>query len=123
MGLVVVGGGHSGYCLWPNVVSVDMSAFEQPHNVTERGDEEDSESLVIAEAGCRCTIGDTIRKNIASGLTVPLGARPSVGSVLWLQQGIAHLARLHRLACDATVGAVVVSVMSREVLYIGRVPS
>ena len=48
-----------------------------------------------------------------------LGARPSVGAGLWLQGGIGHLARLHRLACDAIVGAVMVSVESGRVLYIG----
>lgn len=121
LGLIVVGGGHSSHCLWPNVVSVEMSAFDQVHIVTERNDEEDSEPLVIAEAGCRT--GDIIRKTMAAGLTVPLGARPSVGSGLWLQGGIGHLARLHGLGCDAIVGAVVVSVKSGEVLYIGDVPN
>jgi hypothetical protein len=28
VGLTVVGGGHSAHCLWPNVVSVDMGAFD-----------------------------------------------------------------------------------------------
>ena len=28
IGLTVVGGGHKGHCLWPNVVSIDMGAFE-----------------------------------------------------------------------------------------------
>lgn len=63
--------------------------------------------------------GDIIRKTTAKGVTVPLGARPSVGAGLWLQGGIGHLARL---ACDAVVGAVVVSVDSGRVLYVGRVP-
>ncbi|KAG4279183.1 hypothetical protein FPRO04_13657 [Fusarium proliferatum] len=125
VGLTVIGGSHSGQCLWPNVVAIDMSAFDQVHTViAEREGGEpnfDSTSLVVAEAGCNT--GDIIRKTMAVGLTVPLGARPSVGSGLWLQGGIGHLARLHGLACDALVGAIMVSVASGQVLYVGRVPS
>lgn len=125
VGLTVVGGGHSGHCLWPNVVSIEMGAFDQVHILTagEDGGESgsDSGSLVVAEAGCKT--GDIVRKTMAAGVTVPLGARPSVGAGLWLQGGIGHLARLHGLACDAIVGAVVVSVDSSQVLCIGCVPS
>ena len=125
VGLTVVGGGHSGHCLWPNVVSIDMGAFDQVHILTATEDGRkfgsDSSSLVVAEAGCKT--GDIVRKTMAAGVTVPLGARPSVGAGLWLQGGIGHLARLHGLACDAIVGAVVVSVDSSQVLCIGRVPS
>ncbi|KAK8009362.1 Adenine phosphoribosyltransferase [Apiospora marii] len=53
----------------------------------------------------------------------PLGSRPSVGAGLWLQGGIGHLARLHGLACDSILGAVLVDVKSGEVLCIGEVPS
>lgn len=127
VGLTVLGGGHSGHCLWPNVVSVDMGAFDQVNILTAGEDEDggdsgsDSGFLVIAEAGCKT--GDIVRKTMAAGVTVPLGARPSVGAGLWLQGGIGHLARLHGLACDAIVGAVVVSVNSSQVLCVGRVPS
>ncbi|KAI9867948.1 MAG: hypothetical protein M1813_007770 [Trichoglossum hirsutum] len=123
VGLAVVGGGHSGHCLWPNVVSVDMGAFDQVHILTAGEDERKSGSgsLVVAETGCKT--GDIVRKTMAAGLTVPLGARPSVGAGLWLQGGIGHLARLHGLACDAIVGAVVVSVDSSQVLCVGSVPS
>ena len=123
--LTVLGGGHSGHCLWPNVVSVDMGAFDKVNILTAGEDGGDSGSdpgtLVVAEAGCKS--GDIVRKTMAAGVTVPLGARPSVGAGLWLQGGIGHLARLHELACDAIVGAVVVSVESSQVLCIGRVPS
>ncbi|KAH0593603.1 hypothetical protein MHUMG1_08741 [Metarhizium humberi] len=98
VGLTIIGGGHSGHCLWPNVVSVDMGAFDQ--------------------AGCKT--GGIVCKAMAAGLTVPMGARPSVGAGLWLQGGIGHLARLHGLACDAIVGAVMVSVADGRVLCIGR---
>ncbi|TVY87127.1 Adenine phosphoribosyltransferase, partial [Lachnellula willkommii] len=125
VGLTVVGGGHSGHCLWPNVVSVDMDAFDQVHVLTAGDDGGDSSSdsgiLVVAEAGCKT--GDIVRKTMAAGVIVPLGARPSVGAGLWLQGGIGHLARLHGLACDAIVGAVVVSVDSSQVLCVGSVPS
>ena len=125
VGLTVVGGGHSGHCLWSNVVSIDMGAFDQVHILTagdDGGDSgSDSGSLVVAEAGCKT--GDIVRKTMAVGVTVPLGSRPSVGAGLWLQGGIGHLARLHGLTCDAIVGAVMVSVKSSQVLCIGCVPS
>ena len=123
--LTVVGGSHSGHCLWPNVVSVDMGAFDQVHVLIAGKDGGDSDanlgSLVIVEAGCKT--GDIVRKMTAAGVTVPLGARPSVGAGSWLQGGIGHLARLHGLACDNIVGAVVISVDSGQVLCIGHVPS
>ncbi|PVH96434.1 hypothetical protein DM02DRAFT_687647 [Periconia macrospinosa] len=126
IGLTVVGGGHSGHCVWPAVVSIDMGAFNQTHIcTTEEGGRSDtnpdSNSFVVVEAGCKT--GDIIHKTMAAGLTVPLGARPSVGAGLWLQGGIGHLARLHGLACDGIVGAVVVSVNSGKIFCIGNVPS
>ncbi|KID65501.1 Adenine phosphoribosyltransferase [Metarhizium brunneum] len=126
VGLTVISGGHSGHCLWPNVVSIDMGAFDQVHIVQARGEggsgpNIDSGFLVVAQAGCKT--GDIVRKAMAAGLTVPMGARPSLGAGLWLQGGIGHLARLHGLACDAIVGAVMVSVANGRVLCIGRVPS
>lgn len=126
VGLTVVGGGHSGHCLWPNVVAVDMGAFNQVHTVTAGEDvgrgksDSDANPLIVAGAGCKT--GDIIGKAMEAGLTVPLGARPSVGAGLWLQGGIGHLARRHGLSCDAIVGVVMVSVDSGEVLCVGRVP-
>ncbi|KAK1449340.1 hypothetical protein CMEL01_08655 [Colletotrichum melonis] len=114
--LTVVGGGHSGHCVWPQTVAIDMSAFNNVHVVTgEAG------RLVMAGAGSKT--GDIIRETMAKGLTVPLGSRPSVGAGLWLQGGIGHLSRLHGLACDAIVGALVVSVNSAKILCIGHVPA
>jgi len=106
-----------------------MGAFDQVHILTAGEDGRksgsdsgsDSGSLVVAEAGCKT--GDIVRKTMAAGVTVSLGARPSVGAGQWLQGGIGHLARLHGLACDAIVGAVVVSVESSQALCVGRVPS
>jgi adenine phosphoribosyltransferase len=125
VGLTVIGGGHSGHCLCSNVVSVDMGAFDQVHILMAKEygavPNSDSVALVVAEAGCKT--GDIVRKTMAAGVTVPLGARPSVGAGLWLQGGIGHLARLHGLACDAIVGAVVVSVDTSQVLCVGYVPS
>lgn len=131
--LTVIGGSHSGHCTWPNVVSIDMSAFDQVHIVKENERnhssssnsnsdfDPDSNPLVIAEAGCKT--GDIVKRTMAEGLTVPLGSRPSVGAGLWLQGGIGHLARQHGLSCDAIVGAVIVSVDSSKVLCVGRVPN
>jgi adenine phosphoribosyltransferase len=124
-GLTVISGGHSGHCVWNNTVSVDMGAFHRAYTMTTK--EEDGsadfgcDALVVAEAGC--TTGDVVREAMAAGVTVPLGSRPSVGAGLWLQGGIGHLSRLHGLACDAIVGAVLVSVDSGQVLYVGFVPS
>ncbi|KAH0428261.1 adenine phosphoribosyltransferase [Colletotrichum camelliae] len=116
MALTVVSGGHSGHCLWPNVVAVDMSTFNQVHVLPN----EEAVGLVIAGAGCKT--GDIIQDAMDKGLTVPLGSRPSVGAGLWLQGGIGHLARIHGLTCDAIVGAILVSVDSGQILCIGRVP-
>ncbi|KAJ4422948.1 hypothetical protein N0V82_002342 [Gnomoniopsis sp. IMI 355080] len=120
VGLTVVGGGHSGHCIWPNVVAVDMSAFDKVHIIKAESNP-DAASLVVAEAGCRT--GDIVREAMRAGLAVPLGSRPSVGAGLWLQGGIGHLTRLHGLTCDAIVGAVVISVESGETLSVGSVPS
>ncbi|KAI1932281.1 hypothetical protein LOZ66_006921 [Ophidiomyces ophidiicola] len=124
-GLTIVGGGHSGHCLWPNIVAIDMGAFNKVHiSRSGNGNGEsslDADFLIVAETGCKT--GDIIHKTMAAGMTLPLGARPSVGAGLWLQGGIGHLTRLYGLTCDAIVGAVVVSVKSAQVLCIGHVPS
>lgn len=123
MSLTVVGGGHSGHCLWPNVVSIDMSAFNHVHIVKGDDIERDPAFGPLVVAGTGCKTEDIIRKAMAEGLTVPLGARPSVGAGMWLQGGIGHLARLYGLSCDAIVGAVIVSVKdSEEILCVGNVP-
>ncbi|GAW18553.1 hypothetical protein ANO14919_080310 [Xylariales sp. No.14919] len=124
-GLTVLAGGHSGHCLLPSIVAVDMGAFDQVYILAAGdggGDAAPSSSpLVVVEAGCKT--GDIILKTMMAGLTVPLGSRPSVGGGLWLQGGIGHLARLYGLACDSIVGGVVVSVSSGQVLLVGYVPS
>ncbi|KAI8941466.1 hypothetical protein NX059_002685 [Plenodomus lindquistii] len=123
--LTIIGGGHSGHCVWNNIVSVDMGAFSRVYvqSTKEEGAPTDlgCNALVVVEAGC--TTGCVITTAMAAGVTVPLGSRPSVGAGLWLQGGIGHLARMHGLACDAIVGAVLVSVNSGEVLCVGYVPS
>ncbi|KAG8672720.1 hypothetical protein FPOAC2_06122 [Fusarium poae] len=118
--LTIVGGGHSGHCRWPNVVSVDMGAFNQVHIVQNTEESIDAQPLVVAGAGCKA--GDIIRATQFEGLTVPLGARPSVGAGLWLQGGIGHQARSYGLTCDAVVGAVLVSLVSGQVFCVGQVP-
>jgi hypothetical protein len=61
-----------------------MGYFDQVHILTARADERrfdsDSNYLVVAESGCKT--GDIVTKTISAGLTVPLGARPSVGAGL-----------------------------------------
>jgi len=125
LGLTVVGGGHSAHCHRSNVVAIDMSAFDSVHVLKRVGDVEDQDiaftSLVVAGAGCRTV--DITSKALDEGLTVPLGSRPSVGAGLWLQGGIGHLTKLYGLTCDNIVGAVLISVASGEIFYVGRVPS
>ncbi|KAK4122347.1 hypothetical protein N657DRAFT_672912 [Parathielavia appendiculata] len=108
VGLTVIGGGHSGHCLWPHVVAIDMD------------EEEYSSRLVHAPAAS--TTGDIVRAAMGDRLAVPLGARPSVGAGSWLQGGIGHLARLHGLACDAIVNAKVVGLASGEIRSVGCLP-
>ncbi|SMR60596.1 unnamed protein product [Zymoseptoria tritici ST99CH_1E4] len=116
--LTVVGGGHSDHCLEPDVVGIDMSAF----HLIDVADTEVNHTDPIVVVGAGCKSGDIIAETMAKGLTVVLGSRPSVGAGLWLQGGIGHLVRQYGLACDAIVGAVVVSVATGEVLCIGYVP-
>jgi FAD/FMN-containing dehydrogenase len=104
-----------------------MSAFNQVHvlkaeagGMEDRHDDQDP-GLIVAGAGS--TTGDIIRKAATTGLTVPLGTRPSVGTGPWLQGEIGHLARLHGLACDAIVGAIIIGVDSGQILRIGCIPS
>ncbi|KAK4077175.1 CAZyme family AA7 [Purpureocillium lilacinum] len=121
--LTVVGGGHSGHCLWPGAVAIDMGAFDQIHildNAERINNKTVCGSFVVAGSGCRS--GELVGKALEVGLTVPLGARPSVGAGMWLQGGIGHLARLHGLSCDAIVGAVLISLASGQILYVGHVP-
>ncbi|KAI1453465.1 hypothetical protein F4805DRAFT_443284 [Annulohypoxylon moriforme] len=124
LSLTVVGGGHSGHCLLSNVVAINMVDFTELH-VWEGKDEgkcgSGSGPLIIAAAGCRTK--EIVRKAMTMGLTVPLGSRPTVGSGLWLQGGIGHLARQHGLSCDAIVGALMVSVESGQTLCVGQVPN
>ncbi|ENH75414.1 hypothetical protein FOC1_g10002974 [Fusarium oxysporum f. sp. cubense race 1] len=98
--LEILGGGHSDHCLWPNVVSVEMGAFDKVY-VVNTPQNADTDCWVVAEAGC---------------------SRPSVGAGFWLQGGIGHLVRHYGLACDAIVGAVMVDAISGQVLCIGHVP-
>lgn len=118
--LTVLGGSHSGYCLWPSTLGLDMGSFNKVHIHPGSGAGNSSpEYYIVAEAAC--TTGDIIRKAMEMGLTVPLGARPSVGAGLWLQGGIGHLSRLYGLSCDAIVGAVIVN-MSGQIQYLGHIP-
>ncbi|KAI1061056.1 hypothetical protein LB507_010162 [Fusarium sp. FIESC RH6] len=118
--LTVVGGGHSGHCRWPGTVSIDMSAFDQVHIVQDVGEFNEAGGLVVAGAGCKT--GDIVQATMAHDLTVPLGARPSVGAGLWLQGGLGHSMGHHGLTSDCIVGAVLVSVESAQLLCVGHVP-
>lgn len=119
--LTVLSGGHSDHCIRSNVVTIDMASFNDV-NVTQMDDCPGHEPSYLVVAGCGCKTSDIIQKSMEKGLVVPLGARPSIGSGLWLQGGIGHLTRQHGLTCDAIVGAVLVSVESGKILYAGTVP-
>jgi len=124
LSMTVLGGSHSGHCVWDYVVAIDLSAFNEMHIV--RHDEHaselsrETEALIVVQSGC--TAADIVHTTAKECITLPLGARPSVGAGLWLQGGIGHLSRTHGLTCDAIVGAVLVSVDSGQVLYVGFVP-
>ena len=117
LGLTVIGGSHSGHCIQPNVVAIDLSAFNAINFTKLSGG---GATVVVAEAGCKS--GDIIAQAQARGLTVPLGSRPGVGAGLWLLGGIGHLARLHGLTCDSILGAVLISVNSGQIVCVGSVP-
>lgn len=121
--LTVIGGGHSGHCLWPGVVAIDMRNFRSLDIVSCKnsgGHGSNSDSLIVVGSGC--TTGYIISETMAKGLTVPLGARPSVGSGLWLQGGIGHLARPYGLTCDNIVGVVLVGLKHGQLFCVGNVP-
>lgn len=115
--LSIVSGSHSDHCIRSNVIAVDMGNFNEV-NVVQM--DQEPMHLVIAGSGCKSV--DIIRKSMEKSLVVPLGARPSIGSGLWLQGGIGHLTRQHGLTCDAIVGAVLVTVNTAEVIFVGNVP-
>ena len=126
--LTVIGGGSTGHCIWPNTVAVDMSAFNQMSIV--QGSQKEGTQLSTIEgpsnmlliAGSGCTSGELACKAMEVDLTIPLGGRPSVGAGMWLQGGIGHLTRLYGLTSDAIIGAVMISVASGEIFYVGVVP-
>ena len=103
-----------------------MTAFERINicgatdHASATSPDANTDALLVAEAGC--SSGEIVKTAMAAGLTVPMGARPSVGAGAWLQGGIGHLARLHGLTRDAVIGAIVVSVSSGRVFCVGYVP-
>ncbi|OAK96956.1 hypothetical protein IQ06DRAFT_296891 [Phaeosphaeriaceae sp. SRC1lsM3a] len=125
LNLTVIGGSHSGQCVQPNVVAVDMKNFEQVYisNATIVGHNNGASDFPLIIVGAGCTAGEVVRSAMDAGLTVPLGSRPSVGIGLPLQGGMGHLSRQHGLACDSIVGAIMVSVKTGEVFCIGNVPN
>jgi adenine phosphoribosyltransferase/phosphomevalonate kinase len=121
--LSIVGGSHSGNCLWSHVVAVDMGAFSTIHVLAaEREDGSAFTSGRLMVVGAGITMDYIIRATWVAGVTIPLGSRPSVGAGLWLQGGIGHLSRLRGLSSDSIVGAVIVSVADGQVMHIGCVP-
>ncbi|RKL42153.1 hypothetical protein BFJ70_g4896 [Fusarium oxysporum] len=50
--LAILGGGHSDHCFWPNVVSVEMGAFDKVY-VVNTPQKADTDCWVVAEAGLR----------------------------------------------------------------------
>ncbi|KAM7192173.1 hypothetical protein V8F33_008447 [Rhypophila sp. PSN 637] len=106
--LPLLGEAHSGHCIVPNIVAIDMCSFNNVHVAPTTA----GVSLIIVEAGANS--GDIIIKGMTEGLTVLLGSRPS---------GIGHLVRMYGLTCDSVVGAVLVSADSGDIVYVGSVPS
>ncbi|KAK1865503.1 hypothetical protein I4F81_008034 [Pyropia yezoensis] len=90
--LAVIGGGHSGHCLWPGTVAVDLRAAWPSAAATPDG------TAVVAGGGA--TAGAITAAAAAVGRVVPLGDRPGVGPGLILLGGIGHYARRWGLAAD-----------------------
>ncbi|KAH9845370.1 phosphoribosyl transferase domain protein [Teratosphaeria destructans] len=120
LNMTVFGGGHSGQCLRSNVVAIDMSSFKQVDFVR-NSKSPGTVSLAVVQIGC--TSGDIVSKAMDQNVTVPLGARPSVGAGLWLQGGIGHLSRSYGLGCDSVVGAVLICAKTARILVVGKVPA
>ncbi|KAJ6780546.1 hypothetical protein PWT90_06634 [Aphanocladium album] len=120
--LTVLSGGHSDHCVRSNVVAIDMAGFREA-NLIPLGGCLDQKPDYLLVAGCGCRTEDILRKSMEESLIVPLGARPSIGSGLWLQGGIGHMTRQHGLTCDAIVGAVLVTLDTAQVMYVGQVPA
>eukprot|EP00122_Pirum_gemmata_P006314 Pgem_evm2s5769 len=108
--LSIVGGGHSGHCLWNNTFAIDMLAFK---------------SICIDKNNQRVTVGagcnmkDICMELLKQGLAVPLGARPSVGIGLILQGGLGHLSRKFGLSSDSIIGASYVDLYSGNLKSVG----
>lgn len=124
--LTVIGGGHSDHCVRNHVVAIDMSAFSKccvfKVEITPDTVHYDYDYDTMAMVGAGCTINDVVRVTMAAGVTVPLGARPSVGAGSWLQGGIGHLGRLYGFSSDSIVGAIMVSLDQAQILCVGHVP-
>lgn len=123
--LIIIDENHSDHCLWLNVVSINMSVFDQVNILTTRKNEEDFDFdfnfLIIVEIDCKTR--NIVRKIMMTSVTVFLRARSSVDARLWLQDNIEHLTKLHELACNVIVDVVVISVDSDQILCIDRVSS
>lgn len=92
VGLTVLGGGHSGHCRWPNIVAVDMSAFNKIQLLAAGGsDRPRSNSSPLAIVGAGFTTTDVVSATMQRGLTVPLGSHHRLGAGTWLQGGMGHL--------------------------------
>lgn len=90
-GVTVCSGGHSDHCLVDGAVAIHLGAWNEIRlNV--------SEARITAGGGV--SVGEICKVASAASLTVPLGARPSVGMGLALLGGIGHLSRSLGLSID-----------------------
>lgn len=120
--LTVTGASHSAHCFQPNVVAIDMRAFDIVDIIPEVFDEASNRRLISVVTGAGWTTEKIVSETQKHGKLVPLGSFPSVGAQLWLQGGLGHLLRDEGLTCDSIIGAVFVSVETGAIHCFGLFP-
>eukprot|EP00966_Prymnesium_polylepis_P269377 6223301-Prymnesium_polylepis.1 len=91
--ITVVGGGHSGHCLWDGALAIDLRPGLGDAQLLGNGS--------LLEAGGGAALATIVRVAEAGGRMCCLGTAPTVGAGLLLQGGVGHLARWRGLAVDA----------------------
>ena len=91
--VTVVGGGHSGHCVWDDALAIDLR-----HGF--------GEARLLGDGGQRIAVGGgaslaaIVEAAEAGGRMCCVGTAPTVGAGLLLQGGVGHLARWRGLAVD-----------------------
>ena len=110
--VTVVGGGHSGHCVWDSALAIDL----RRHFATVQLLGDPPRRLV---AGGGASMGQICSTAAAGGVMCALGTAPTVGAGLLLQGGVGHLSRWRGLAVDCieTVECVTADGVARTVTH------